>query len=70
MSPITHFLTSWVVANSAHLNRKDRILVTLAGILPDLDWASLPKLQPRIPQISCPGGVNITTFCVIISDSV
>ena len=37
MSPITHFLTGWVVANSANLNRRDRILVTLAGIVPDLD---------------------------------
>jgi hypothetical protein len=37
MSPITHFLTGWVVANSAQLNRRDRILVTLAGIVPDLD---------------------------------
>jgi hypothetical protein len=37
MSPITHFLTGWVVANSAHLNRRDRFLVTLAGIVPDLD---------------------------------
>jgi hypothetical protein len=30
MSPITHFLTGWVVANSARLDRRDRILVTLA----------------------------------------
>ena len=37
MSPITHFLTGWVVANSTQLNRRDRILVTLAGIVPDLD---------------------------------
>ena len=37
MSPITHFLTGWVVANSARLDRRDRILVTLAGIVPDLD---------------------------------
>jgi hypothetical protein len=37
MSPITHFLTGWVVASSAQLNRRDRTLVTLAGIVPDLD---------------------------------
>jgi len=37
MSPITHFLAGWVVASSAQLNRRDRILVTLAGIVPDLD---------------------------------
>ncbi len=37
MSPITHFFTGWVVANSADLKRRDRILVTLASIVPDLD---------------------------------
>ena len=37
MSPITHFLAGWVVANSAMLKRRDRILVTLAGVVPDVD---------------------------------
>ena len=37
MSPVTHFLTSWVIANSARLERRDRAMVTLAGIAPDLD---------------------------------
>lgn len=37
MSPITHFLISWAVANSAALERKERTLVTLAGVAPDLD---------------------------------
>ncbi len=37
MSPITHLLTSWVIANSANLSRRDRALVTLSGVLPDLD---------------------------------
>ena len=37
MSPITHFLTSWAVANSANLSRRDRALVTLSGLVPDLD---------------------------------
>jgi hypothetical protein len=37
MSPATHFLVSWLVANTAHLERRDRIVVTLAGIAPDLD---------------------------------
>jgi hypothetical protein len=37
MSPITHFLTGWVIANSTRLDRRDRALVTLAGIAPDLD---------------------------------
>jgi len=37
MSPITHLLVSWVVANAAPLNRKERALVTLAGVIPDID---------------------------------
>jgi inner membrane protein len=37
MSPVTHFLTGWVVANTASLNRRDRALVTLAGVVPDID---------------------------------
>ncbi len=37
MNPITHLLASWVIAESARLDPRDRILVTLGGVLPDLD---------------------------------
>lgn len=37
MSPITHFFTGWVLANSADLRRRERALVTLAGVVPDAD---------------------------------
>jgi inner membrane protein len=37
MSPATHFLTGWILANSASLSRRDRALVTLAGTVPDVD---------------------------------
>ena len=37
MSPVTHFLISWSLANSYRINRKDRALVTIAGISPDFD---------------------------------
>jgi len=37
VSPVTHFLTGWVLANSVSLNRRDRALVTLAGVVPDVD---------------------------------
>ena len=37
MSPVTHFLTGWVLANTAALSRRDRALVTLAGVVPDVD---------------------------------
>ncbi len=37
MGPVTHFLTGWTIANTAQLTRRDRAIVTLAGIAPDLD---------------------------------
>ncbi len=47
MSPITHLLAGWAVANSAELERRDRGLVTLSGLLPDIDsFGLLLKLIP------------------------
>lgn len=37
MNPVTHLLASWTIAESSNLERKDRTLVTLAGIVPDID---------------------------------
>lgn len=37
MNPVSHLLTGWVVANTADLTARDRALVTLAGVLPDID---------------------------------
>ncbi|MEE8399994.1 MAG: metal-dependent hydrolase, partial [Desulfobacterales bacterium] len=37
MSPITHFFVGWSVANAGHMDRKDRFLITAAGIAPDID---------------------------------
>ena len=37
MSPVTHFLTGWVFANSTALSRRDRALVTLSAVVPDVD---------------------------------
>jgi membrane-bound metal-dependent hydrolase YbcI (DUF457 family) len=37
MHPTTHLLLGWAVANSANLERRDRAVVTLAGVLPDAD---------------------------------
>ena len=37
MNPVSHLLTSWVVANTADLTARDRALVTLAGVVPDID---------------------------------
>jgi hypothetical protein len=41
MSPITHLLIGWTLAESAALERRDRALVTLAGVVPDLDGAGI-----------------------------
>lgn len=37
MSPITHFLAGWTIANTAKLEKRDRMLVALAGVIPDID---------------------------------
>ena len=37
MNPISHFLTGWAVANTVELSARDRALVTLAGVAPDID---------------------------------
>jgi inner membrane protein len=48
MNPITHFLVSWDVANIASLDRKDRTLVTLVGVIPDIDgFGAIPELLTR-----------------------
>jgi len=41
MNPTGHFLISWAVANTAKLSRRDRLLVSLGGVVPDLDGAGL-----------------------------
>ncbi len=45
MSPVTHYLSSWLVANAAASepgSRRDRVLVTVAGIIPDADGFGFP----------------------------
>lgn len=37
MSPITHLLASWIIAAKTTNNQRDCRLVSLAGVLPDLD---------------------------------
>jgi hypothetical protein len=41
MSPATHFFMSWVIAAKTTDNPRDCRLVTLAGVLPDLDGLGL-----------------------------
>lgn len=46
MSPLTHALLSWLAANAApSSSRRERGLVTLAGVIPDLDAiGAIPQL--------------------------
>ena len=37
MNPVSHLLISWVAANTVDLSARDRALVTLAGVAPDID---------------------------------
>lgn len=37
MTPITHFLASWAIAEAGNLEERDKKWVTWAGVLPDLD---------------------------------
>ena len=37
MSPVTHFLIGWVVANNDSGNRRERAIIAIAGVIPDVD---------------------------------
>ncbi len=41
MNPASHFLISWAVANTADITRRDRALVTLSGVVPDIDGVGI-----------------------------
>jgi hypothetical protein len=41
MSPITHLLIGWSAASCFKINKKDRILATIAGVAPDIDGIGL-----------------------------
>ena len=48
MSPVTHFLTGWVFANCFKLERRERALVTVASVAPDIDGLGIiPELLTR-----------------------
>ena len=54
MSPVTHGLLSWVIAQTPGIStRRDRALITIAGLAPDLDglgivvqWATANSAHP------------------------
>lgn len=42
MIPPTHFLISWVIASESTTTRRDRAIVSLAGVIPDIDGFGYP----------------------------
>lgn len=48
MSPATHYLLGWLVANADRFTRRERATITLAAIAPDLDGLGIvPELLTR-----------------------
>jgi len=41
VSPITHFLAGWVIANCDHNTKRDRAIIVAASVLPDVDGLSV-----------------------------
>ena len=41
MNPASHFLLSWTLANTADIPRRDRALVALSGVIPDIDGVGI-----------------------------
>jgi len=48
MSPATHFLAGWLLANATPLNLQERALVVSAAVIPDVDGLGfIPELLTR-----------------------
>ncbi|MGD9162606.1 MAG: metal-dependent hydrolase [Desulfobacteraceae bacterium] len=41
MNPATHLLLGWSLASACNINRRERALVTIAGVIPDIDGAGI-----------------------------
>jgi inner membrane protein len=48
MSPVTHFLTGWILANVTPLTRREKAAVVCASVVPDLDGlGAIPEIFTR-----------------------
>jgi inner membrane protein len=55
MSPITHLLASWSLAEASGLDGRDRAVITWAGVAPDLDGlGAIPDVISRALGMSDP----------------
>jgi hypothetical protein len=52
MNPLTHLFISWSVANVDSLERRDRLMVTVGGLLPDVDAVGI------IPELISGGKID------------
>ena len=74
MSPVTHGLLSWLIADALPTDRRGRLAVTLAGLAPDLDgfgypfeavWGDkLPWFSPYHHQL-CHNGLAAFVFAFL-----
>ncbi len=62
MNPIEHLLIGWTFAQVMPLDRRDRAIVTIASVVPDIDgFGALPEMLPAARRTKCSGGLTITT---------
>ncbi len=69
MLTATHFLThiglSWIVASAARLTARDRLIVVLAGTLPDFDGAGIVWSQTAYDAAHRGAGHSLL-FCLVM----
>ena len=62
---LTHIGLSWIVANAARLSPRDRLVIVLAGTLPDLDGAGIVWSE-RAYAIAHRGAGHSLLFCLVM----
>jgi inner membrane protein len=75
MSPVTHFFTGWVIASTVpSLNIRDRGLITLAAVIPDVDGLGIiPEFLTRNSEHPLPWfslyhhQLHNLAFCVLVT---
>jgi inner membrane protein len=74
MNPITHLLASWVIANIPKgLSRRDMLLITAAGVVPDADglgavveMATINTSNPLLWFTEYHHALHCGTFCIAV----
>src|SRR5438445_13278299 len=66
MSPVTHFLTGWILANSTALSRRDRALVTWSVVVPDIDGLGIVAEVATHLTLYCGSPATITRCTILL----